>query len=86
MDDEAALLARHVALAASAWFNAPSDVEAYRRLADAVAKWNAYCAPHLEEPVVELLDNLVHRTSPQILGDAVADLEVTLRRAAREAL
>ena len=36
MDDEAALIARRVALAAAAWFNAPSDVEAYRRLSVAV--------------------------------------------------
>ena len=32
MDDQAALIARRVALAAAAWFNAPADVEAYRRL------------------------------------------------------
>jgi hypothetical protein len=74
MNDEAAPLARQVAL------------EAYRRLADAVAQWNAYCAPHLEAPVVELLDGLVHRNSPQTLGDSVADLEVKLRRAVRRSI
>lgn len=31
MDDQAAILARRVALAASAWFNAPADVAAYRQ-------------------------------------------------------
>jgi hypothetical protein len=36
MDDQAAILARHVAQAAAAWFNAPADVEAYRRLAGAL--------------------------------------------------
>lgn len=33
MDDEAALIARRVAMAPAAWFNAPADVDAYRRLA-----------------------------------------------------
>ena len=45
MDDETALIARRVAMAAAAWFNAPADVEAYRRLAAEVEEWNAYCAP-----------------------------------------
>jgi len=90
MDDEAALIARRVALAAAAWFNAPSDVEAYRRLSVAVGEWNAYCAPVLEEPNPssgeELLDDLADSSPPVPLGQGVADLEAALRRQARRAL
>ena len=38
MDDQAALIARRVALAAAAWFNAPADVEAYVATAAAVTR------------------------------------------------
>ena len=89
MDDEAALIARRVALAAAAWFNAPSDVEAYRRLSLAVGEWNAYCAPVLEEPNTsgeELLDDLADTSPPVPLGQGLADLEAALRRQARRAL
>lgn len=89
MDDEAALIARRVALAAAAWFNAPSDVEAYRRLSVAVGEWNAYCAPVLEEPRMsgeELLDDLADTSPPVPLGEGLADLEAALRRQARRAL
>ncbi|WP_207084425.1 hypothetical protein [Nocardioides sp. S5] len=45
--------------------NAAADVEAYRRLADAVGKWNAYSAPQLEDgDVDELLDDLRPRRAP----------------------
>ncbi|WP_340541032.1 hypothetical protein [Nocardioides sp. GXZ039] len=84
MDDQAAILARRVALAASAWFNAPADVEAYRRLAAAVGEWNTYAAPQLVDD--DLLDELADQHPPTPLGDAVPDLEAALRRAARRML
>ena len=59
MDDQAALIARRVAMAAAAWFNAPADVEAYRRLAAAVGEWNAYSAPQLENGDVEVESPIV---------------------------
>lgn len=92
MDDQAALLARRVALAAAAWFNAPADVEAYRRLATAVGEWNAYCAPTLGPATSgsvedqELLDELGADEPPMPLGAGVADLGASLRRRARQAL
>lgn len=51
VDEQAALIARQVARAASAWFNAPQDYEAYRRLALAVAAWDAHGAPTLDASV-----------------------------------
>jgi hypothetical protein len=86
MDDQAALIARRVALAAAAWFNAPADVEAYRRLAAAVGEWNAYASPQLEGDVDELLDDLADVAPPMPLGDGVAELEAVLRRQARRQL
>lgn len=86
MDDEAALIARRVALAAAAWFNAPSDVEAYQGLSVAVGEWNAYCAPVLEESGEELLDDLAETSPPVPLGQGLADLEAALRRQARRGL
>ena len=89
MDDQAALIARRVAMAAAAWFNAPADVEAYRRLAaaGAVGEWNAYSAPQLENvDVDELLDDLADVAPPTPLGEGVADLEAVLRRQARRQL
>jgi len=86
-DDQAALIARRVALAAAAWFNAPADVEAYRRLAAAVGEWNAYSAPQLEDGNVdELLDDLADVAPPTPLGEGVAELEAVLRRQARREL
>ena len=87
MDDQAALIARRVALAAAAWFNAPADVEAYRRLAAAAGEWNAYASPQLEDSDVdELLDDLADVTPPTPLGQGVAELEAVLRRQARREL
>lgn len=92
MDDQAALIARRVALAAAAWFNAPADVEAYRRLAVAVGEWNAYCAPTMDPAPGgsadedELLDELGATEPPMPLGAGVADLEAALRRRARKTL
>ena len=83
MDDQAALIARRVAMAAAAWFNAPADVEAYRRLAAAVGEWNAYSAPQLENVDV---DDLADVAPPTPLGEGVADLEAVLRRQARRQL
>jgi len=79
MNDEAALIARRVAMAAAAWFNAPADVEAYRRLATAVEEWNAYCAPTLAQPGEELLDELAEAAPPQPLAAGVADVAASLR-------
>lgn len=87
MDDQAALIARRVALAAAAWFNEPADVEAYRRLATAVGEWNAYTSPQLEAgDVDELLDDLADVAPPTPLGQGVAELEAVLRRQARREL
>ena len=87
MDDQAALIARRVALAVAAWSTAAADVEAYRRLADAVGKWNAYSAPQLEDgDVDELLDDLADVAPPMPLGEGVAELEAVLRRQARREL
>jgi len=87
MDDQAALIARRAVMAPAAWFNAPADVEGYRRLAATVDEWNAYCAPTMDpESGVELLDGLADVAPPQSLGDGLSDLEVTLRRAVRDRL
>ncbi|MEN8672697.1 hypothetical protein [Nocardioides sp.] len=91
MDEQAALIARRVAMAAAAWFNAPADVEAYRRLAAAVGEWNAYCAPTMEAAAPraddeELLDQLADARPPAPLGEGLADLETVLRRRARTSL
>lgn len=83
VDEEAALLARRVAMAASAWLNAPTDVEAYRRLTQAVEEWNAYSAPRMVDGTDELLDELADTSPPVLLGEAVPDLERTLRAVAR---
>lgn len=87
MDDQAALIARRVALAAAAWFNAPADVEAYRRLATAVGEWSAYASPQLQTgDVDELLDDLAYVAPPTPLGEGVAELEAVLRRQTRRKL
>lgn len=89
MDDEAAIRANRAASAAAAWLNAPSDVEAYRRLVDAVEAWKAYSNPQLPDDgmdVDEILDTAYDAHPPQPLGDGVADLERQLRAAARREL
>lgn len=89
MDDQAALLARRVALAASAWLKVPTDARAYAYLVDAVSHWNSYQAPALDdvrtdEP--ELPDSLVDGDLPQPLGEGLAGLESALRAAARKSV
>lgn len=88
MDDQAALIARRVAMAAAAWFNAPADVEAYRRLAAAVGEWNAYCAPTMESlpEQDELLDELADVAPPQALAALLPDVTGPLLREARRQL
>lgn len=86
MDDDQALRARQVAMAASAWLHAPADTEAYRRLVAATVEWNGYCAPQLEEPAEELLDQLGEGSPPRAIGEVVADVTAQLRKAARPAL
>lgn len=88
MDDQAALMARRVALAAAAWFNAPADVEAYHPARGGGGEWNAYRAPQLEAADVdELLDDLADVAPPTPLGEGMAELEaVLLRRQARRQL
>lgn len=85
MDDQAALIARRVAMAAAAWFHAPADVEAYRRLAEAVAEWDAYVAPRLED-ADELLDELADAAPPQALAALMPDVTASLLREARRQL
>lgn len=87
MDDRAAVLARDVARAASAWLNAPVDHEAYRRLVAATQAWNAYQAPSLDDPDAdseELLDALGDSSPPQALGEGLAELGDVLRRQHRQ--
>lgn len=91
MDEQAALIARRVAMAAAAWFNAPADVEAYRRLSGAVGECNAYCAPTMEHPAQradeeELVDQLADEMPPAPLGAGIDDLETAHRRPARDSL
>lgn len=88
MDDQAALIARRVAMAAAAWFNAPQDVEAYRRLAAAVGEWNGYCSPTMESlpKDAELLDELADVTPPQALAALLPDVTGPLLREARREL
>lgn len=87
MDEQAVLLARTVARAASAWFNEPLDYETYRRLALAVSEWNTYSSPplpQLDEP--ELLDEAADHNQPVPLGGVLPDLENRLRRAHLDSL
>lgn len=92
MDDQAAVIARRVAMAAAAWFDAPANIDAYRRLADAVGEWNAYCSPRIGDPqdpaAAELLDELADAAGPppQPLGAGLVDLEAALRSKARRSL
>lgn len=87
MDDEASLIARRVAMAAAAWFNAAADVQAYRRLAAAVEDWNAYCAPRMDpEAGEELLDELADVAPPEPLAALMPDVAASLRACARHEL
>ena len=66
MDEKGALLARRVATAAAAWFNAPRDTDAYRRLSEAVDEWNGYAAPRFTDGVdEELLDDVLSGVTGQ---------------------
>lgn len=88
MDDEAALLARQVAKAASALLREPKDHTVYRRFVEAVEQWDTYCSPALTSSTDqdELLDALADQSPPQPLGDLLPDLDSHLRRAHRNAL
>jgi len=83
MDDEAARLARRVAISASAWLRAEADTETYRHFVAATDEWDAYAAPQLEEPAEELLDQLADHSAPLALGEVVADVTAQIRKAAR---
>ncbi|ABL79339.1 hypothetical protein Noca_4753 (plasmid) [Nocardioides sp. JS614] len=67
MDDEAALLERQVAMAASAWRHAKADTEAYRRLVVATSEWDAYVAPTLDEPAPHDVAAQLRRAARQLL-------------------
>lgn len=67
MDDALALIAREVAMAASAWHRCASDTEAYRRLVDAVVTWDHYLAPDLMNPVSEDVAAQVRKAARQAL-------------------
>jgi hypothetical protein len=76
-------------MSAAAWFNAPQDVEAYRRLAAAVSEWNAYCAPTMETLTAddsELLDELADVAPPQPLAALLPDVTGPMLRRARRQL
>lgn len=77
MDDEAVLLARQVAMAASAWRHAKADTEAYRRLVVAASAWDAYVAPTLDEPDADQVAVQLRRAARRALhamGDEAARL------------
>ncbi len=67
MDDEAALLERQVAMAASAWRRAKADTEAYRRLVVATSAWDAYVAPTLDEPAAADVAAQLRRAAREVL-------------------
>ncbi|QSR24132.1 hypothetical protein CFH99_00645 [Nocardioides aromaticivorans] len=73
-------------MAAAAWFNAPADVEAYRRLAAAGSGTPTAPCGWKNVDVDELLDDLAGVAPPMPLGEGVADLEAVLRRQARRQL
>ncbi|MEP9385581.1 hypothetical protein [Nocardioides sp. KR10-350] len=77
MDDEQVLRARQVAVAASAWFHARSDSEAYRRLLLASAQWVTYRAPRLDEPASDELAAHLRRAARlalDVMDDDAAQL------------
>jgi len=84
MDDEAAILAQHVARAAAAWIHEPRDVAAYTRLVASVEAWESYDSPRLLDD--ELLDGLADVDPPTTLGEGLADLEKRLKSIARRSL
>lgn len=96
MDDEAAMLARRVAVDASAWLRHPGDPQVYARLVNAIAVWDAYVEPRLAAGdsagdleaglEAELLDELGDSAPPVLLGEAMPDLGAALRAAARREL
>ena len=92
MDDEAAMLARRVAVDASAWLRHPDDPQVYARLVNAIAVWDAYVEPRLAagqdagDLEAELLDELGDESPPTLLGDAMPELGAALRKAARREL
>lgn len=67
MDDQAALLERQVAMAASAWRHAKADTEAYRRLVVATSEWDAYLAPTLDEHDAANISAQLRRAARQAL-------------------
>ncbi|MEV5003934.1 hypothetical protein [Nocardioides sp. LML1-1-1.1] len=67
MDDEAALLERQVAMAASAWRRAKVDTEAYRRLVVATSAWDAYVAPTLVGPAPDDVAVQLRRAAREVL-------------------
>lgn len=67
MDDALALIAREVAMAASAWHKCASDTEAYRRLIHAVEAWDLYLAPALINPVSDDIAAQVRKAARQAL-------------------
>ncbi|WP_085894295.1 hypothetical protein [Nocardioides sp. PD653] len=81
MDDAAVLLATTVAEAAAAWLRPGADSASYERLITAVAAWDDYCTPQLNElPAEELLDQLGEgTTAPVPLADAVSEVTAHLR-------
>jgi hypothetical protein len=86
MDDQAALIARRVALAVAAWFNAPA---ASRPIADSPPRWGSGRLQRTaveDGDVDELLDDLADVAPPMPLGEGVAELEAALRRQARREL
>lgn len=83
MGDEAVLLERHVAKAASARRQAKADTEAYGHFVVATGEWDAYAGPQLEEPAEELLDQLADNSAPLTLDEVVAYVTAQIRKAAR---
>lgn len=67
MDDEAALLERQVAMAASAWRRAKADTEAYRRMVVATRAWDAYVAPTLVGPATDEVAAQLRRAAREVL-------------------
>lgn len=92
MDDQAAVIARRVAMAAAAWFDAPANIDAYSAPGGRGWEWNAYCSPLIgdqQDPdAAELLDELADAAGPppQPLGVGLVDLDAVLRSKARRSL
>jgi len=67
-EDERVLRARQVAVAASAWFHARADAEAFRRTVLASAQWAAYCSPRLDEQPSDEIGVQLRRAARQALN------------------